>query len=424
ARIPGVPAGTFVSRVHASSLGRGAAYVSFDGHRGGDDAPYLFRTLDFGATWTRVTGNLPGDMPVRTVHEYDGKPGVVFAGMEFGLYLSVDTARTWTRVASLPTTRYDDVLVHPKTKDVIVGTHGRSIWILDDASPIADWTSAITAKPLHLFPVRAATLFQFWQDFSYRAQGAYAGENPRDGALISYALGRPATALTVTIATPGGKVIRTLTGPTSAGLVHRINWDLRHAPPPPSGFRGDEEGGNEGALPRPPRDIGDRGPFVSPGAYVVTIDADGEKMTRPLVVKPDPLLPVSVAQQKVREQFLLEVSGAQTTVTEVGARMTALRRQLTDRRAGAAEGSAARVAADSALTRLTALERTVRAGPGAVRGRVYGLAGEFNGQGALQGSLHPPTKTHREQFALIKAILARVQLQLAELEARAGALQD
>jgi len=424
AALPGVPVGTLVSRVHASSLGRGAAYVSFDGHRGGDYRPHLFRTLDFGATWTRVVGNLPDDMPVRTVHEYDGKPGVVFAGMEFGLYLSVDTARTWTRVASLPTTRYDDILVHPKTKDVIVGTHGRSIWILDDAAPIADFSPAVAAKRVHLFPVRATTLFQFWEDFSYRAQGAFAGENPKDGALVSYHLGRAASKVTVTITTPAGRPVRTLTGPISPGAIHRINWDLRHAPPPPSGQGGGDEGGTSESLPRPPHDIGDRGPFVAPGSYTVTIDADGEKMSRTVVVRPDPMLPLTVAQHRTRESFLLEVSGTQQSVAEVGERMTALRRQLVARRASAGDGSAARLSTDSTLTQLTALERTVRAGPGALRGRVYGLAGEFNGQGALQGSLHPPTKTHREQFAIIKAILARVQLQLAALEAKAGALQD
>jgi hypothetical protein len=251
AALPGVPVGTLVSRVHASSLGRGAAYVSFDGHRGGDYRPHLFRTLDFGATWTRVVGNLPDDMPVRTVHEYDGKPGVVFAGMEFGLYLSVDTARTWTRVASLPTTRYDDILVHPKTKDVIVGTHGRSIWILDDAAPIADFSPAVATKRVHLFPVRAATLFQFWEDFSYRAQGAFAGENPKDGALVSYHLGRAASKVTVTITTPAGRPVRTLTGPTSPGAIHRINWDLRHAPPPPSGQGGRRGGGDVRVAPAP-----------------------------------------------------------------------------------------------------------------------------------------------------------------------------
>jgi photosystem II stability/assembly factor-like uncharacterized protein len=422
--IPGVPAGTLVSRVHASSLGRGAAYVSFDGHRTGDVAPYLFRTLDFGATWTRVVGNLPADMPVRTVHEYDGRPGVVFAGMEFGLYLSVDTARTWARVTSLPTTRYDDVLVHPRTKDVIVGTHGRSIWVLDDATPIAEWSGAVAARRVHLFPVRAATLFQYWQDFSYRAQGAFAGDNPKDGALISYHLARPATTVTVSVATLAGRTVRTLSGPTSAGTIHRINWDLRHAPPPPSGQGGGEEGGTSDALPRPPRDIGDRGPFVSPGTYLVTIDADGEKATQRITVRPDPLLPLTTAQHRERESFLLQVGGAQQGVAEVGNRMTALRRQLTDRRATAGDGSAARLAADSALSQLTALERTVRQGQGALRGRLYGLAGEFNGSGALQGSLHPPTRTHREQFAIMQAILQRVQTQLARLEAVMGTLQD
>ncbi len=423
--IPGVPAGTLVSRVHASSLGRGAAYVSFDGHRAGDVAPYLFRTTDFGATWTRVVGNLPADMPVRTVHEYDGKPGVVFAGMEFGLYLSVDTARTWSRVASLPTTRYDDILVHPKTKDVIVGTHGRSIWVLDDATPIAEWSAAVASKRVHLFPVRSPILFQYWQDFSYRAQGAFAGENPKDGALISYHLARPAGTVSVTITTPAGRVVRTLPAPATAGVIHRINWDLRHAPPPGGGGRGgDEEGGASDALPRPPRDIGDRGPFVSPGTYIVTIDADGEKATQRVTVRPDPLLPLTAAQHRARETFLLEVSGAQGSVADVGNRMTALRRQLTDRRSAAGEGSSARQVADSALTQLTALERTVRQGQGALRGRLYGLAGEFNGSGALQGSLHPPTKTHREQFAIMQAILQRVQQQLARLEARVGTLQD
>ena len=187
---------------------------------------------------------------------------------------------------------------------------------------------------------------------------------------------------------------------------------------------GGEEGGTSESLPRPPHDIGDRGPFVAPGSYTVTIDADGEKMSRTVVVRPDPMLPLTVAQHRTRESFLLEVSGTQQSVAEVGERMTALRRQLVARRASAGDGSAARLSTDSTLTQLTALERTVRAGPGALRGRVYGLAGEFNGQGALQGSLHPPTKTHREQFAIIKAILARVQLQLAALEAKAGALQD
>ncbi len=426
AAIPGVPARTLVSRVHASVLGRGAAYVSFDGHRSGDERSYLFRTTDFGATWTPVNGNLPADMPVRTVHEYPDKAGVVFAGLEFALYMSVDTARTWARVASLPTTRYDDVLVHPRTKDIIVGTHGRSIWVLDDAAPIADWSPAVAAQAAHLFPVREATLFQYWQDFSYRAQGAYAGENPPDGALISYHLAQPASKVTVTITSAAGRVVRALEAPNATGVIQRINWDLRHRPPPSSGRGGDDDAGAAESLPRPPRDIGDRGPFVSPGLYTVTLDADGRTMSRQVRVKPDPLLPVTVVQHRERETFLLEVADAQQGVNDVSGRMAALRRQLAERQAAqpTAEATASRQRADSALTRLAALERTVRGGNGALLGRVYGLAGEFNGQGAQQGSLHPPTRTHREQFAIMLAILTRVQREVAALEAVSSAIQD
>jgi photosystem II stability/assembly factor-like uncharacterized protein len=423
--VTGVPWGTLVSRVHASSMGRGAAYASFDGHRTGDTRPYLYRTTDFGRTWTPLAGNLPTDVPVRTVYEYPGKPGVVFAGLEFALYMSTDSARTWTRVNSgLPTTRYDDILVHPRTKDIIVGTHGRSIWILDDATPIAEWSASLARKAVHLFPVRDATLFQYWQDFSYRAQGAYAGENPPDGALVSYYLGTAPARVTITITAPGGRTVRTLQGPGAAGVIQRINWDLRHQAPPPGGFGGGGEGGSRDALPRPPRDIGDRGPFVAPGVYTVTVDADGQKASQTVRVRPDPLLPLTLAQHREREAFLLRVSEAQQTVGSLGDRMGALRRELTTRRDAAPQGSASRQAADTALARLTTLERTVRAGPGALRGRVYGLAGEFNGQGAQQGSLYPPTQTHRQQFAIVLSMLARAQAELAALEALTSTIQE
>lgn len=422
--VAGVPTGTLVSRVEASSAGRGVAYATFDGHRSGDFAPHVYRTADFGATWTRVVQGLPADNSVRTIHEYPGKPGVVFAGLEFGLYVSLDTARTWVRMASgLPVTRYDDILVHPRTRDLILGTHGRSIWILDDVTPFAEWSPAIAARALHLFPVRAATLFQFWQDFSYRAHAAYAGENPKDGALVSYYLRDAAPKATVTITNAAGRVVRTLEGPATGGTIHRVNWDLRHQPPPTAGGGGDEEGGVAGALPRPPRPIDDRGPFVSPGTYTVTVEADGQRATQRVVVRPDPLLPVTAAQHRAREGFLLEVDGAQRTAVALGDRITALRRQLVARRDGGPAGSAARAAADSALGQLTAVERAVRQGPTAARGRAYGLAGEFNGSGAQQGSLYPPTATHRQRLALITAALRRAEAELARLEALSNTIQ-
>src|ERR1035437_8631703 len=231
--IPGVPNGTFVSRVVASEASRGTAYVAFDAHRVGDFAPYIVRTIDFGKTWTAIANGLPSDGSVRSIREFPGKPGVIFAGTERFLFVSNDGGGRWTRIASnLPTTRYDDILVQPRTKDLILGTHGRSIWILDDASPIADWSDATAAEKSHLFPVPRATLMLYWEDISNTAQGMYTAENPADGAVFTYHLARPAQNVRLVVRSFDGKVIREVAGPTSAGLIHRVVWDLRHVPPP------------------------------------------------------------------------------------------------------------------------------------------------------------------------------------------------
>ncbi|HEY6218952.1 MAG TPA: hypothetical protein VIV65_02775, partial [Gemmatimonadaceae bacterium] len=159
ANITSVASGTYVGRVVASSAARGTAFVSFDAHRAGDFKPYIVRTTDFGKTWKPIVDGLPDDASVRSVYEYPGKAHVVFAGTERHLYVSLDSGSTWTQLkANLPTTRYDDIVIHPRTHDLILATHGRSIWILDDASPIADWSAKVASKKANLFAVPKATL--------------------------------------------------------------------------------------------------------------------------------------------------------------------------------------------------------------------------------------------------------------------------
>lgn len=139
--------GSFVDRVIASGASRGTAFVTFDNHRIGDFTPYIFRTTDFGKSWKRVSTGLPSDAPVRSIAEYPGKANVLFAGTERHVFFTTDSGAKWSRLASnLPTTRYDDIIVHPRTKDIVFGTHGRAIWVLDDASPFAEWTDAVAAK--------------------------------------------------------------------------------------------------------------------------------------------------------------------------------------------------------------------------------------------------------------------------------------
>ncbi|MGH7445083.1 MAG: hypothetical protein ACREKM_09415, partial [Longimicrobiales bacterium] len=265
--VTGVASGTYVSRVTPSSAGAGTAYVAFDGHRHGDFRPYVFRTTDFGESWTPLVNGLPANGVVNEVIEALDNPEVLYAGTENGLYFSGDAGANWIEFAQLPSTLYDDLLIHPREHDLVVGTHGRSILILDDVRPLASWSADAAAADAHLFPIRRATTFHYWKDTSYRAQATYAGENPPDGAILTYWIGSAAPQATITVSDASGQTIRTLQSDATRGL-HRTTWDLRYEPPQDDDDDEDEaDDPRNRALPRPPHDMGARGAFVAPGTY-------------------------------------------------------------------------------------------------------------------------------------------------------------
>ena len=423
ASIQGVASGSFVDRIVASSTGRGGAFVTFENHRSGDFAPYVFRTTDFGRTWTRVTRGLPDGEPVRSLAEYPGMGRVLFAGTERHVYFTTDAGDSWTRLAAdLPTTRFDDIIVHPRTKDLVFGTHGRSIWILDDASPFAEWTADVAAKPAHLFGVRRATIVNYWADVSTAAHGIYAAENPAEGAVFTYHLGRTAPSVKFTVTNAAGRVVRQLEGPGQAGRILRVNWDLRYAPATGGGGGfggGGEEGGpppgagggrtSRQALPIPAHNIGPRGFYVSPGTYTVTMDVDGAKSSRTFEVRGDPAMMETVADHKAREAFLLEVQ-------EVQARLAAATTAFRTKLSSATGADSTRLAAIAAKYALLPPVRGAGGGGGGFtrpRGPAAALAqlpGSWNGSGARHGGLQAPSGTHR-------AVLAQARAALKEIEA-------
>ncbi len=407
AKDAGIASGTYVGRIAASSASKGTAYVAFDSHRTGDFAPYIARTTDFGKSWARITSGLPNDASVRSVYEYPGKPNVVFAGTERYLFVSLDSGAHWSQLAAnLPTTRYDDILVHPRTKDLILATHGRSLWVLDDASPIAEWTPEIASAPMYLFPPARATIMQYWDDISNMAQGFYAAENPADGATFTYWLDKPAKSVRLTVRDRDGNVIRTVDGTASTGVIDRLVWDLRHEPPPATPARaggGGEEGGDEAsgrgghpALPIPQHEIGNRGPYVSPGTYTVVLNVDGDTTSRTFEVRADPEARVSTKQLQDRERFLMDVQAQQVRVEQ-------LAMELRTRRNGASS-------ADSA--RSVALERKLTVGRDALRGQLRAIAQAYNGNGAQQGSLMPPSAEHREALKAAKNEIDDIERQI------------
>ncbi|MGH7567766.1 MAG: VPS10 domain-containing protein [Gemmatimonadales bacterium] len=395
------PLRTYVSRVIASVAGPGVAYATFDAHRDGDLKPYVFRTENFGRTWTPLVQGLPASGSVNVIREHPKNPSLLFLGTEHALFVSTDRGREWRRLkANLPTTLYDDLVIHPRDNDLIVATHGRSLWILDDLAPLVEWSPEFAGHPLHLFSIRPAMIFNYWKAGSYRGQGDYAGENPAEGVLIDYHLARPADSVRVTITNAAGRVVRRFSGPGAPGQVHRVTWDLRHESPPTfapdfgeggGGGGGGGAGGGPGvtgpsAQPALPHPVTARGPFVSPGTYTARLEAVGGDAgaMRPFEVRGDTLLPLTDAQWREREEFLVAL--------------------LEDQRRAADAAQRARSLPDSL--------RALRARVNAVRGGLNGLAGEFNGAGVRQGSLYPPTTTHRQRYRALAAALAEVLAQL------------
>ncbi|HLK60816.1 MAG TPA: hypothetical protein VKU00_29905 [Chthonomonadaceae bacterium] len=234
--VPGVPKGTYVSRVLASHYTEGRAYVSFTGHSRGDLKPYIFVTEDYGATWTPLAANLPEGNTVKCIQEHPRNPNLLFAGTERGLYVSFDRGGKWQRLgAPLPTVPIYDIEVHPRDNDLILATHGRGIWILDDITPLEQ----IAGKPLPtqpmLFPPRTGVAFRTWDNKGITGNRFFSGPNPPSGALLQYYLPTELAQdsnVSLTILDKSGKtVVRELRNLSLAAGMHRVTWDMHYNAP-------------------------------------------------------------------------------------------------------------------------------------------------------------------------------------------------
>ncbi|MFL6111046.1 MAG: hypothetical protein ACJ786_06815, partial [Catenulispora sp.] len=254
-KVPGVPKETHVSRVETSHFDAGTAYVTFDGHRTDDHKAYVFMTKDFGETWTSLTGDLPA-ANVNVIREDPKNRNLLYLGNEYGFYISLDGGKAWKRFMNgLPTVRIDDILIHPRDNDLILGTHGRSIWIIDDISALQQMTPAVQTADATLFDVRPATAYATDVQKSILVEGAkvFRGQNPARGSAISYWLkSAPAGDVKISIADVTGREIRTIQGTKNAGL-NRVQWDL--APTGAAGrgrgAGGADAGGGRGAANAP-----------------------------------------------------------------------------------------------------------------------------------------------------------------------------
>ncbi|HYP53359.1 MAG TPA: hypothetical protein VEQ42_07455, partial [Pyrinomonadaceae bacterium] len=228
--VSGLAPNSPVSHVEPSRADAATVYVSFDRHQFDDLRPYVFKSADSGRTWQNVTGNLPANAYVWVVREDPRNPRVVYAGTELGLYVSYTGGGQWSSLGlkNLPHVAVHDIVVHPRENDLIVGTHGRGIWILDDATPIQQNTAEVRGQDLHLFDIRPAV--RHTTRFTRYGIGdqLFAGPNPPYGALISYYLKTKPdekTKLRVQILDARGRVVHELERVAREQGLNRVSWN-------------------------------------------------------------------------------------------------------------------------------------------------------------------------------------------------------
>jgi photosystem II stability/assembly factor-like uncharacterized protein len=299
--VAGVGPEAVVSHVEASRTGACTAYATFERHFMDDYKPYAFRTTDCGATWSSISGNLPDGAYLQVLREDPKNPQVLYAGTEAGLYVSVTGGGNWFRLGgNLPAVPVHEVLVHGRENDLIVATHARGLWILDDASVIQALATAAAGTKPHLFAMRTATRFATKTTKTGSLGDAiYRGTNPPYGAIIRYRLAtRPdsGTPVRIEVRDTAGSVVRVLRDvPRQAG-INTTSWNLAYDAPRQRRAADPNDPAVQffGAL---------SGPRVLPGRYSVRLVVGDQQMDQPLNVRLDPT--VTVAPGALREAFTL-----------------------------------------------------------------------------------------------------------------------
>ncbi len=320
--VPGVPKNTYVSRIVPSRYAEGTAYLTLDGHRADDYNTYVFVTTDYGESWKTIRSNIPAGVTTRVIREHPRNQNLLFLGTEFGVYVSFDRGGRWTRLkGNLPLVRIDDIQIHPRDNALVLATHGRSVWVLDDLSPLERASENILTSDIHLFDVANATHFRLYGRKGSTGHKWFAAANPPYGAVINYYVkDKPKDDVKVTITDSGGTVVRDLKGPKEAGL-NRLVWDLRLNPPaPPPEGQGEGGGGFFGAP---------RGPRVQPGTYTIKIAAGEKTATGKVTVQEDPRIQIVEADRGKLNEAIARVYALQKSVQDARKTMQSLKTQIT-----------------------------------------------------------------------------------------------
>ncbi len=429
---PGMPEWGTVESIEASRFAAGTAYVVVDNHRMDDYRPYLWKTTDYGKTWKGLISNLPTDVPLLVVKEDGVLADLLFLGTEKSIWFTRDGGRSWEALKlNLPAVSVTDLVV--KGNDLVVGTRGRSIWILDDFSPLRTYTAGNTEPKLQLLAPQPARRWR--RTSSWSAEGA--AKNPPYGAILHYAFKEQVEGeATLEILDRQGRTVRRLSSiaapqefpeddpdepqappkaelSTAAGL-HRVVWDLDY-----SGADRLENAKVDLGNPR-------EGPAAPPGTYTLRLTVGGQVSEATLELLPDPRTKVSAADLAAQLEFGLEVRAALNRNIAAIRKVRSIREQagnLEAQLAGRSDAAELKAKIDSAVKRCDALEAKLHNPKAKV---VYDILAQRGGT-QLYSNLAfvyetakwgdgAPTQGAREVFAELLTLLASYEAELSGLE--------
>ncbi len=374
-----VPEWGRVQQIEVSPFAAGTAYVALDYHEVENNKPYVFKTHDFGKSWTSIASGLPADDPARVVRENPNRQGMLVLGSDAGLFYSYDEGAHWTPMKSnFPTVPIYDVKFHKATHDLIVATHGRGLFVLDDITPLEETSPEVGSASFHLYSSQPAVNWRFWpgEKHGFSALGEFSTPNPPQGVSISYYLAKaiepdreddgtdanratsaaderpskpPASApapgaaaaraetpgaeegeqpsaggekrgpVKIVVADGSGQVVRTLYGPGKRG-INRVAWNLRY-----------DEATRLNAA-RPPEEdnpfFNAGGPAALPGSYKVTVTAAGTSETTEVAFEADPRTPFDTAAARAQLRQALELRSWMNAMNEALNRIDDLKAQL------------------------------------------------------------------------------------------------
>lgn len=264
-RMPGLPRGAVINGIEVSRHSVGRVYVVANDYRNGNFGNFVYRSDDDGGTWTRIDGGLPSARVARTLREDHVNADLLFLGTELGLFWSNDRGVTWAELrGGMPLMAYNDLFIHPREHDLVLGTHSRGIWILDHIAALRELTASVAQRPLHVFSTRPAEQIRYRGALGHVGDVFFRGENPAAGGLIDVWM-RTADSLTLSFHDASGAEVARIKQAGVAG-VNRVVWNLRYA---------------------------DGGPFVQLGIYEVRATAGTATASGRLEVREDPRITVA-----------------------------------------------------------------------------------------------------------------------------------